>query len=111
VAAHASAMGRVERRDGLAWVTAVGDALTRDPGLGAAVLRSIGRVPVHLVTQTPGACHLSVLVAERRLSRVLASLHGRFFERAEYRDPVVTATTGRVAPVVDWPAGGQEACV
>jgi len=108
VAAHAWTLGRVERHDGLASVTAVGDALTRDAELAAAVLRSIGRVPLRLVTQTPGACHLSVLVAQRRLARVLASLHGRFFERDEYRDHARIDPPDSVEPAIDGPADGRE---
>jgi len=108
VAAHASLLGRVDRHDGLASVTAVGDALTRDAELAAAVLRSIGRAPLHLVAQTPGACHLSVVVAERRLARVLATVHGRFFERDEYRQSVGLELTDGVIPPIDRAAGGQE---
>ena len=108
VAQYASTMGRVGRHDGLASITAVGDALARDATLAAAVLRSIGRAPLHLVTQTPGACHLSVLVAGRRLPRVLDCVHGRFFERDEYRQPAGIDVTDGVVPAIDRAAGGQE---
>jgi aspartate kinase len=76
-----TAAGRVERRNGLALVAVVGDALARNPLLCAAALRTLEGIPLHGVTQPPGAGHLAFVVPEGRVAQATARLHARFFER------------------------------
>ncbi|MCX6537881.1 MAG: hypothetical protein NT151_02930 [Acidobacteria bacterium] len=42
--------------------------------------RALEGIPLHLVVHAPGACHLAVVVAERRVVRAMSQLHARFFE-------------------------------
>jgi aspartate kinase len=105
----AGALGRVECHDRLASVAAVGDALSRSPELSAAVLRAIGPVPLQCVTQTPGASHLSVVLGERRLQRVLTALHERFFERDEHREQPGAELPDGAGPATGRFVLGQEA--
>jgi aspartate kinase len=94
------------RRPGLSEVTVVGEALRWHAELTADVLRTAGRACLGAVTRSPGACHLTLTVADRDARNVLASLHAQFFERAD----VQSARDARVphqSPELP-PAFGQE---
>jgi aspartate kinase len=88
----------VRRHSGLALIAVVGDRLRHDPCESARVFSALDRIPLHLVSRTPGSNHLAVVVDQSDLAFATATLHQRFFDR------------GDAAGYADEPDGAVDQC-
>jgi aspartokinase len=79
VARELEEVAEVEVRPGLATVTVVGSGLLREPGFDARVFGTVGRTPVHLVSQASDVS-LSFVVDEKDASRLVRELHAALVE-------------------------------
>lgn len=70
----------------MAIVCAVGEGLQADPSLAAEVLRSVGDVPLRLVSQAASRRNITFVIRESDLERALARVHTRFFEHRDHED-------------------------
>ncbi|HSG49139.1 MAG TPA: aspartate kinase [Longimicrobiales bacterium] len=79
VARELEELAEVEVRTGLATVTVVGYGLLREPGFDARVFGTVGRTPVHLVSQASDVS-LSFVVDGGDASRLVRQLHAELVE-------------------------------
>jgi len=79
VARELEELAEVEVRSGLATVTVVGYGLLREPGFDARVFGTVGRTPVHLVSQASDVS-LSFVVDGGDASRLVRQLHAELVE-------------------------------
>lgn len=95
------------RRQGFTDVTVVGDALAWNARLRDLVLQAAGPARLQLAAGATGACHLTLIVADRNAGSVIASLHAGLFERQD-EQPAAAADAAYQSPDPR-PAAGQEA--
>ena len=80
VAQELESLAEVEVRRGLATITVVGYGLLREPGFDARVFGTVGRTPVHLVSQASDVS-LSFVVDGHDAPRLVRQLHAELVER------------------------------